>query len=235
MGNPADYALRIRLCSLLLLGRCISTLRRTFPDNCSNRPYSPKTIQAIGSAPAMSSPRLPSKWLGSFPAYPRHCSVTPNAAVTRLHTGRGSFYFTGSIGTLRPPLLVPRPTHRRLLMDGAPRGLAPRGAEFPIRGVAVPAPFALSRHSPPSGFIPRRALWKMAQSASRTFAFEVRAPSTRGINKKTSGVRSLERGGLGSGMPPQGGITSTIPRIFGSGLAETGRFPSKRPVELGGP
>ena len=161
-----------------------------------------KPSQPLARPTAVSSPRPPFKWRGSIPASPAFDLPPRIRLVVRSDTGRGVFSFYGFHVQLLPSL--PRssahrsePAHRTGL-----RTVLHHEGPIPDPLRTVPAPFALSLHFPPSGFIPRRALWKWAQSVSRTFAFEVRAPSARGINKKTSGVRSLGRGCLGSGMPP---------------------------------
>ncbi len=103
-----------------------------------------------------------------------------------------------------PSRLGDRPAYRRLPLDLAPRRLASRGAEFPLRFIAVPAPFALSRHTTPSGFIPRPALENWAQSASRTSALglELRIEAMASTKKlRASEVLFFVCWGFGS--PPE--------------------------------
>ena len=102
---------------------------------------------------AVSSSHLPPNWHGSIPALPHPQSAAPNAAVTRLHTGQDLFCSTSSGGRLRPPLLVPRHSHRTLPPDLAPRCLAPRWGNSPIRFAPCPPPpphtaLLLDRNSP---------------------------------------------------------------------------------------
>jgi hypothetical protein len=187
-------------------------------------PSPPETIQAICASAALSSPRPPSNWLGSIPALPAFAVPSRTRLVTRPHSGRELFCYTVSSSRFRPPLLVPRPAHRRLPLDWAPHRLTPQGDEFPPRFAAVPATFpftALHRigiHSLPCAF---------GLGSVRFMDIRIRNFRPQASTKKLRASEGLVSSTAGLGEQSAGfAITSTLPQISERPPAGIGRFPS---------